>query len=53
MFFYIIMCNSTEIGLPDDPDMNTPIKCISNSSNEKSYQLLDILLDEHLVLNII
>jgi hypothetical protein len=40
--------NSTEIGFPDDPNMITPIERISNNSNEKSFKLLGVLLDEHL-----
>jgi hypothetical protein len=43
-----IVYNSTEIGLPDDPNMITPIERISNSCNEKCFKLLGILLDEHL-----
>jgi hypothetical protein len=43
-----IVYNSTEIGLPDDPNMISPIDRISNESNEKHFKLLGILLDENL-----
>jgi hypothetical protein len=43
-----IVYNSTEIVLPDDPNMITPIDRISNSNNEKCFKLLGILLNEHL-----
>jgi hypothetical protein len=44
----IVVYNSTEIGLPDDPNMIYPIERISNVSSEKSFKLLGILLDENL-----
>jgi hypothetical protein len=43
-----IVYNSTEIGLPDDPNMISPIDRISHESNEKHFKLLGVLLDENL-----
>jgi hypothetical protein len=43
-----IIYNSTEIGLPDDPALISPIERISFNSTESSFKLLGILFDEHL-----
>ncbi len=44
----MIVCNSNETGLQEDPSKISPIDRISNESNEKMLQLLGILLDENL-----
>ena len=43
-----IVYNSTEIGLPDDPSLISPVDRISNESAEKSFKLLGVLFDEFL-----
>jgi hypothetical protein len=43
-----VVYNSTEIGLPDDPSLITPIERISFESPEKSFKLLGVLFDEFL-----
>ncbi len=46
----MIVCNSNEIGLQEDPFKISPIDRISNESNEKMLQLLGIRLGENLSL---
>jgi hypothetical protein len=43
-----IVYNSTELGLPDDPALISPIDRISFNNNESSFKLLGVLFDEHL-----
>jgi hypothetical protein len=43
-----VVYNSTEIGLPDEPALITPIERISFDSPEKSFKLLGVLFDEFL-----
>jgi hypothetical protein len=43
-----VVYNSTEIGLPDDPALISPIDKISFTSAESSFKLLGVLFDEHL-----
>jgi hypothetical protein len=43
-----VFYNSTEIGLPDDPTLISPIERVSFNSPESSFKLLGILFDEHL-----
>jgi hypothetical protein len=43
-----IIYNSTELGLPDDPALISPIDRISFTSAECSFKLLGVLFDEHL-----
>jgi hypothetical protein len=43
-----VVYNCTEIGLPDDPSLISPIERISFESNEKSFKLLGVLFDEYL-----
>jgi hypothetical protein len=40
--------NNNEIGLPEDPALITDITCIHNEGEEKSFKLLEVLLDEYL-----
>jgi hypothetical protein len=47
----VITYNSTEIGLPDDPALISPIERINNDGRETSFKLLDVLLDEFLSFN--
>jgi hypothetical protein len=43
-----IVYNSTELGLPDDPALISPIDRISFNNAESSFKLLGVLFDEHL-----
>jgi hypothetical protein len=43
-----VVYNCTEIGLPDDPALITPIERISFDNPEKSFKLLGVLFDEFL-----
>ena len=43
-----LVYNSTEIGLPDDPECIFPIERISFNSPETSFKLLGVLFDEYL-----
>ena len=47
----VITYNSTEIGLPTDPALVSPIERIYNEGRETSFKLLGILLDEYLSFN--
>jgi hypothetical protein len=44
-----VIYNSTEIGLPDDPALISPIERVSFNRPEYSFKLLGILFDEHLI----
>jgi hypothetical protein len=44
-FDCVITYNSTEIGLPNDPALISPIECVHNEGRETSFNLLGILLD--------
>jgi hypothetical protein len=43
-----VVYNSTEIGLPDDPNQIRPLERIHNLGNEKSFKLLGVHFDEYL-----
>jgi len=43
-----VVYNSTELGLPDDPNLIMPIGRIHNQSEEKSFKLLGVHFDEYL-----
>ncbi len=43
-----VVYNSTEIGLPDDPALISPIERISFTSAESSFKLLGVYFDEYL-----
>ena len=43
-----VVYNSTELGLPDDPNLIMPIGRIHNFSEEKSFKLLGVYFDEYL-----
>jgi hypothetical protein len=47
----VITYNSTEIGLPNDPALISPIECVHNEGRETSFKLFGILLDEYLSFN--
>jgi hypothetical protein len=47
----VISYNSTEIGLPDDPALISPIDRIYSEGRETSFKLLGVLLDEYLSFN--
>jgi hypothetical protein len=47
----VISYNSTEIGLPDDPALISPIERIHSEGRETSFKLLGVLLDEYLSFN--
>jgi hypothetical protein len=47
----VITYNSTEIGLPTDLALISPIECIHNEGRETSFKLLGVLLDEYLSFN--
>jgi hypothetical protein len=43
-----LVYNSTEIGLPTDPDLVSPIERVHNAGNEKTFKLLGVYFDEYL-----
>ncbi len=43
-----LVYNSTEIGLPTDPESVSPIERVHNAGSEKTFKLLGVYFDEYL-----